>query len=174
MKGRPRKPVEQARREGNPGHRPLPQAFVLGGRERPAEPPNLSPLQLEAWTTIVDDLEGGGVLDKADAGLIEAAAVFWGRARQARASLARQAIEHETGIRELDPLLAYSARGYTKNPLLQVERDSWHEFRLVAENLGLSPGARARLGLGAPGQGRSTVEDRMGARELKVVEGGRA
>lgn len=172
MKGRPRKPIEEKRREGNPGHRPLGQAFVLGGRERPPQPPSLSPRQLEAWTTIIEDLEGGGVLDKADAGLVESAAVFWGRAREAREQLERQAIEHETGIRELSHLLAHSARGYTKNPLLQVERDSWHEFRLVAENLGLSPGARSRLGLGAPGAGRSTVEDRMGARRLQLVEGG--
>lgn len=109
-----------------------------------------------AWKLMVADLEAGGVLDHADAGVLEAAAVFWGRAREARAELRRQAVQHSRRKRELSHLLAETARGYTANPLIAIERESWGQFRLIADNLGLSPNARARLGMVRRAQGTST------------------
>lgn len=69
------------------------------------------------------------------------------------------------------------------NAYLGVERESWREARQLGENLGLSPSARARLGLNVKGAGRRQGADAgrqgipdspRGARGgLGVVEGGR-
>ncbi len=141
MRGRPPTPVEQRRFEGNRGKRPMPQPQLLGGRQVPKTPPRLSPEQRRAWRILVADLAESGVLDHADAGVVEAAAVFWGRAREARELLNALPLE--------DRLLSETRRGKASNPLLVVERNSWTEFRQVAEHLGLSPAARTRLGLSA-------------------------
>lgn len=154
--GRKPTPTEEKRRNGNPGKRGMPQATLVGGRRVPARPPHLSAPMRSAWNVMVEDLEAGGVLDHADGGTIEAAAVFWGRAREARAELTRQAAAYRKGERELPHLMATTARGYTANPLIAIERESWGQFRLIAENLGLSPVARARLGMVRRAQGTPT------------------
>lgn len=154
--GRKPKPTEEKRRTGNPGKRGLPQATLVGGRRRPPQPPQLSTPMLAAWRLMVDDLEAGGVLDHADAGVLEAAAVFWGRAREARSELRTQAEQHRRGKRELSHLIAETARGYTANPLIAIERESWSQFRMIADNLGLSPSARGRLGMVRRAQGSPT------------------
>ena len=154
--GRKATPTEVKRRNGNPGKRGLPQATLVGGRRRPAQPPGLSASMVTAWRTMIGDLEAGGVLDHADAGMIEAAAVFWGRAREARSELAKQAEAHRRKRRELSHLLAETARGYTSNPLIAIERESWGQFRMIADNLGLSPHARASLGMVRRAQGAPT------------------
>ena len=154
--GRKPTPTEVKRRNGNPGKRGLPQATLVGGRRRPPAPPQLSGPMATAWRYMVDDLEAGDVLDHADGGILEAAAVFWGRAREARSELRRQAEQHRRGRRELSHLLAETARGYTSNPLIAIERESWGQFRLIADNLGLSPNARARLGMVRRAQGTPT------------------
>lgn len=161
MTGRKPKPLETRRREGNPGHRPLTQPVLVGGRVTPMQPRGLTPTQVVAWRTIVADLEASGILDHADAGLIEAAAVFWGRARQARATVNREG------------LIAKSVRGYTAHPLLAVERESWGQFRMLAEQLGLGPVARARLSLGGKGKSmEDEIEDAIGQpARLRVVGG---
>lgn len=150
------KPTEEKRRTGNPGKRGLPQATLIGGRRAPAQPPQLSGPMATAWKLMAHDLEAGGVLDHADAGILEAAAVFWGRAREARSELRRQSEQHRRGTRELSHLLAETARGYTSNPLIAIERESWGQFRLIADNLGLSPSARGRLGMVRRAQGTPT------------------
>jgi phage terminase small subunit len=43
------------------------------------------------------------------------------------------------------------------HPLLAAERAAWREFRMLAEQLGLSPVARARLGLAGVGHQRVTL-----------------
>ena len=176
--GRKPTPTEVKRRNGNPGKRGLPQATLVGGRKRPPQPPQLSGPMVTAWRLMVADLEAGGILDHADAGIVEAAAVFWGRAREARTELRRQAEQHARGRRELSHLLAETARGYTANPLIAIERESWGQFRLIADNIGLSPNARARLGMVRRAQGAPTggtmgheLERELGAspRQLRVV-----
>lgn len=87
------------------------------------------------WRSIVADLARADAIDHADAGVIEAAAVAWARARQARAAM--------TG----EPLIISTPQGQVPNRLLDIERASWKEFRALAESLPLSPWGRARLGL---------------------------
>jgi P27 family predicted phage terminase small subunit len=134
MRGRKPVPAETRERAGE-GRRRIPT--VIGGRVRPDKPANLTRDASATWDTIVDTLTKADVIDAADAGVLEAAAIFWGRAREARREMKGQ------------PLLVQTPQGPVPNRLLTIERDSWKEFRALAESLPLSPWGRARLGLKA-------------------------
>jgi len=96
---------------------------------------------LEAWYTIIEDLRDQGALDRTDRLLVEAAAVMWGRAREARELIER------------DGYITPTVRGTTTaNPLIAVERESLKELRLLADHLPLTRAARHRLGLQAKGE----------------------
>ena len=129
-----RKPVtaETRRKRGEPD-RTLP--VVIGGRLAPLMPHGLDARMKVCWRAIVVDLTAAAAMDHADAGVIEAAAVAWARARQARAAMNGQ------------PLLISTPQGQVPNRLLDIERSSWAAFRALAESLPLSPWGRARLGL---------------------------
>lgn len=156
MKGRKPTVPEVTRRRGETQELPV---TVIGGRHRPPRPPALDPDMLDAWNFIVKDLEAADVLDHADAGVIEAACVFWGRARQARSAM------------QGEDILTKTPQGPVPNRLLQIEKDSWREFRALAESLPLSPYGRARLGLKTRGP-RSTIDADIGRPpRLSVVNG---
>jgi P27 family predicted phage terminase small subunit len=90
-----------------------------------------------AWTALLDDLESAALLDSADAPLYEAFAVAVGRAREARALVAKHGML-VPGARE-GQLVA--------NPMIRVERESLQQVRMLAEQLAIGMSARARLGL---------------------------
>lgn len=130
--GRKPVPAETRRARGERG-RPLP--VVIGGRIAPDMPHGLNDRMKVCWRAIVTDLVRADAIDHADAGIIEAAAVAWARAREARAAMNGQ------------PLIIATPQGQVPNRLLDMERASWKEFRALAESLPLSPWGRARLGL---------------------------
>lgn len=99
-------------------------------------PKGLSESMTEAWKTIVQDLADQGTLERTDRVLIEAAAVMWGRARDAR------------GIIDTEGYRSATVRGtWTANPMIAVERESWKELRMLSDQLPLTRAARKRLGL---------------------------
>jgi len=98
-------------------------------------PIGLNERQKTCWRFIVTDLVTADAIDHADAGIIEAAAVAWGRAREARVHVNSEGLVEET------------PQGRVENRYLSIERASWKEFRALAESLPLSPWGRARLGL---------------------------
>lgn len=133
-----RKPVPaETRRQRGERSRPLP--VVIGGRVAPAMPHGLNERMKTCWRAIVTDLSRADAIDHADAGIIEAAAVAWARAREARAAMNGQS------------LIIVTPQGQVPNRLLDIERASWKEFRALAESLPLSPWGRARLGLKSAG-----------------------
>jgi hypothetical protein len=54
----------------------------------PKMPPGLTPSMKVAWCSLIAALAHDGTLNSADEGTIEAAAVLWGRAREARSLIA--------------------------------------------------------------------------------------
>ena len=72
--------------------------------------------------------------------VVESLAVFLGRARPARAALAKPDAD----------LVTRTARGWEANPLVVIEREALTQVRHLAEQLGLSPVARTRLGMRGP------------------------
>lgn len=137
MKGRPPIPHERHELEGTRRNdRHPPHAFQIGGRGLPPVPEHLSESAQTAWNEISTAMAASNVLDVADASVLEGACVMWGRAREARLLI------------EQEGLTAIGARGGTiAHPALKIERDSWALFLRYAEQLGLSPSARARLGI---------------------------
>lgn len=161
-----RKPLAAETRRDR-GERARDMPVVVGGRYAPPVPPDLSEDQRECWDYIVADLTAADAIDHADAGVIEAAAVFWGRAREAR-----REFNAALSAKKKPSMLIYTPQGQVPNRLLDVERTSWKEFRGLAESLPLSPWGRARLGLrGRPTSG-SEVDREIGLPpRLRAVAG---
>ena len=147
--GRKPIPAESRAQRGDPV-RPLP--VVIGGKGRPDKPSHLSGEMGKAWDFIVDALVKADVIGTVDAGVLEAAATFWGRAQQARKELAAE-MKISKSLMEITP------QGRVPNRLLDIERNSWKEFRALAESLPLSPWGRARLGLKSKTAGLGSEAD---------------
>lgn len=190
MKGRPPKPTEQKLREGNPGKRKLAAPVVVGGRSRPEAPKGLDRDTRRVWDQLVQDMEGSGVLDRADGPTVEGAAVGLALARQLRrervearklVTAAEKKLKAASGPDdELDCLKVVEAHEARWLRLYRAEKDAWAEARQHFDRLGIGPVGRARLGM-AGGQGKSPgrdMDERVGesprARRaaLRAVEGG--
>lgn len=126
-------------------------------------PAGLSARQKTAWKTIVRDLEASALLDRADAGIIEAAAVAWGLAGDARAAAKGRVLV--PGQRE-GTMIA--------NPAIKIQRDAWAQFRSIAAELGLSLAARSRLGLSLARGGQRRDEPPPDERQDELGESPRA
>ena len=136
-------------------------------RSRHAKRPTLvagrpkAPLKAPLWMTVAQraafkELATAqkSVLDAADGPMVEAAAVLLDRARQSSRAIGGLRVENRFGHDEPDPML-------------RVERDAWAAFRQFAEQLGVGPSARARLGaVGAEGQSAADAFP-----ELQAVQG---
>lgn len=151
-------PAEVRQRRGDPKRK---TPVVVGGRRKPSMPPSMEPDMVACWRTIVDDLSRADAIDHADAGVIEAAAVMWGRARQARSAM----------MEDGQDLLIRTPQGVVPNRLLTMEREAWREFRALAESLPLSPWGRARLGLRSNGPRADIADDIGRPPRLSVVNG---
>jgi hypothetical protein len=139
MKGRKPVPAERKIAQGNPGHRPIQTVLVAGrleeGEQLPS-PPSMNAMEKRAWRDIQGALLAGG-LDRADFAIVESTAVQLARAREARLDVHR--LTSQRGKERASTLDVRRARS--------DERDAWKEFRLLAENLPLSPTGRGRLGM---------------------------
>lgn len=134
-KGRPPDPK---REKAGTGHRPLPGK--LSTEISPVAPFDVCPPACippgahELWTVACHDLIPKG-LSEADLPLIEMMVMAAHRNRQARE------IVEKIGV------LTKGDKGPVVNPLLKVEKETAATYLRLAETLGLSPAARARLGL---------------------------
>ena len=159
--GRKPVPAEERRRRGEAS---APPPTVIGGRAEPDMPRGLSERSKRAWRQIVRDLAAANILDRADAFVIEALAIHVGRAREARAIIAREG------------LLSKTAHGGA-HAAVGIEERAWREVRQLADQLPMSPWGRARLGLNlARGGGEGAdaeMEREIGpAPRLRVMGGG--
>lgn len=164
--GRPPKPDEVKRLEGYPGHHPIRQPSLVGGRIASGDsvetPAGLSPAERKAWAELTEPLIRGGILDRADLSIVEMAAVALARARHARRVLAKEGITH-TG-----------SQGLAMHPAITVEKGAMAEYRQLASLLGIGPASRARLGKGtAPegGMGGELARTLPSSARLRVVNG---
>lgn len=170
-RGRPPKPPELERLQGNPGHRPPRSATILAGKVTdqeplPRPPRGMSPRARRAWREIVELLVAAGIYDRADRLAVENAARSLARVRQV-GKLVDELPEN---------LLAETARGTSVHPYVGHERELQTALRLHLVELGLTVVGRSRLDLSAGKGGRAPAPDRrLGepGRALRVVDGGR-
>lgn len=158
MRGRKPKPVEQRRRAGNPGKRPLPEPVVIGGRTQSLDPPEPFPEAARVlWDELVPILSEVGVLSPVDRPALIALCRQWARAQAAAEQI-------EQGGQQT--LLSTGSTGQViEHPLLGIERAASALLLRFAEQYGLTPVARTRLGL-------AELQRRTLARELSEVLGG--
>jgi len=136
MRGRKPTPLEQRKREGTVVPSRHGKGVVqIGGRNAPEAPTDLTKDEKKCWDYLVTDLVESGTIDHIDAGIVEGAAITWARARQARRHIKKKG------------LVIAGKTGSVTNPAVRIEREAWSSFRQISEQLGLSPSARARLGI---------------------------
>lgn len=158
--------IEDRIRRGNPsGHR-LPEPVLVGGRpeiEDWSQPPEHLPEDAKAvWVNTISTVIEAGVADHVDLPALEGMALAYSRAREAA-----RIIDEEGMIAE-----GYSGQP-VQHPAVKIERDSWRAFLNFAEQFGITPIARTRLGLAevARRSMKHDLEKRLGTPELAVIDG---
>jgi P27 family predicted phage terminase small subunit len=161
MRGPKPKPSDPAK-----SHRPKPHPVLVGGHpelEEFGEPPEHLPADAKRfWVQHVPWLTSAGLLDRVDVAALEMLATTYARFWQAKR------------VVESDGLFVEGSRGQAKiSPAVRIEAESRDAFLRLAEQFGLSPLARIRLGL-ADLTRKSLQQDllsSLGPVELTVVEG---
>ena len=141
MRGRKPKPVEQRRLEGGMevSHHPEPEVMLVAGR--PAGELDLPPQELphdaqEYWTATVTRLVDAGMIDLVDDAALRMLSVQYARWRQAGRVVAQ------------DGHFALGSIGQLReHPAVKIEREAHGLYLKTAEQFGLTPMARTRLGL---------------------------
>jgi P27 family predicted phage terminase small subunit len=156
--GRKPKPVELRRLDGDvPGtrstvsHRRIPEPVVVRGVQPPQKPRGMPRDAQRAWEAIVPPLAGIGLLDAIDEVALEAMCTAYARAKEAGRIVDRDG-HFTTG----------SAGQIVEHPAVGIERASVALFLRYAEQYGLTPSARTRLGLTE--LKRRAVSEEMAAR----------
>lgn len=166
-KGRPPKPTEAKKRAGNPGKRKQPENVLVGGRTAPEPPADLRPGALKAWREVVPLLIDAGVLDTVDR---QTLAVYCTAVELNELAASILASGNGTGLVIVQP----SGR-VAPDPHFAVWKDTATVIRQFAEQFGLTPSARARLGHGGvSGAAPVAVDPDIGASpRLRAVPGGK-
>jgi P27 family predicted phage terminase small subunit len=166
MRGRKPKPVEQRRREGgrDVSHRPEPEMLLIAGRPQPAqldEPPDELPVDAKRfWRDTVAKLVDAGMVDLVDEVALSMLATQYARWCQAGRVVA-----------EFGHFATSSVGQLKEHPALKIERDAHAMFLRTAEQFGLTPVARARLGLAEIHRRTLAAEmtTALGAPELRPI-----
>lgn len=159
--GKPPVPLEVRRRQGGTSdrngavsHRPVPEPVRTS--ETPPDPdvlveealPGIVPEEGRVFARgVMRELDAAGILDRVDRAAVVACSVSW-----ARFCRAAEAVNREG-------MVALGSGGQiVESPMLAIERHERLQVLRWMEQFGLTPSARARLGLAAL-QGRSLQQE---------------
>jgi P27 family predicted phage terminase small subunit len=149
-RGRPPKPTERKRLEGNPGHRTLPKNEPQYPNGVPSKPKRMSAAAARVWDELVLEMSASGVLKRTDhralwqlcedeAALTEAYEGLWQMATKLKAKAKASGRDLPGGA--ILSLLG-SPSGQT---LMRSLRDLAQRLILERREFGLTPSARARI-----------------------------
>jgi P27 family predicted phage terminase small subunit len=142
--GRPPKSVEQKRAEGTLRPRDKQTPVLIGGRGIPEPSDYLNEGQRECFDEIVSVLKDANILDLADAGMIELAAIE--RANVIACNLVLNAPDDGPEDRRTNGLIIMgSMGGPIANPAVAMRAKSLNHLRQLYNELGIGPAARARM-----------------------------
>jgi P27 family predicted phage terminase small subunit len=155
-RGRRPKPTHLKLLTGNPGKRPIqPDPVQPVTPPAPLEPPtSLLPDARAEWQRLAPSLTQLGLLTDLDWASFAAYCQAFGRWAQAEALLAILAEQDPTGRSAM--LVRTRAGGVTPNPLIWVARNAANDLVRLGAEFGLTPSARSRLALHAPGSSART------------------
>jgi P27 family predicted phage terminase small subunit len=155
------KPIEQRIREGNIEKTPLPEPVLIGGRPQAdiiTPPDDLPEDGKDLWNLVVPSLLEAGILDMVDLPALEAMCTQWAYGKRAGR------IIEEKGM-----LSRGHAGQIREHPAMATVRKSHEVFHRFAAEYGLTPSARARLGL-AHMQGRALQKELAGITDVDYQE----
>ena len=170
--GRPPKPIEQRKLDGTLNvtrHSKTP--LLISGRGEPEPPEYLSEGERECFMEIVEVLRDASILDYADAGMVELAAIE--RANVIRCNMilnGDDAYDENLGTNGL--IIMGAMGGPIANPAVAMRAKSLVHLRQLYAELGIGPAARARMqNLGIKGAAPAQVLPGVGAKPtpLKAV-----
>ena len=145
--GRPPKPVEEKRRIGNPGRRPLPEpvAYLAPVTEVPKPPTGLRAGGKRQWCQIH---EAARVWVNAglDAGMVERVCRLWDEMDRLRREVEKHGYLLEEPITAGQQGKIVGTR-LVANPAVRMLRDAEKQWQSMMSDLCIPPAARARLGL---------------------------
>jgi P27 family predicted phage terminase small subunit len=134
MRGRKKKPIEQAKREDNPGKRALPEPLRIGGPAMIEAPADLPSEGRALWEEIVPRLYQAGLLDAVDGAALKIMCEQW--------AIAERALKV---VREEGYFTPGSTGQLTEHPALAIVSKAHASFRQYAEQFAMTPAARARI-----------------------------
>lgn len=156
--GRKAKPTRLKIIDGNPGRQKfwvIPDPPCL---ERPEPPEYLDQDGIWAWNWLLDNLETMGLLSGADVVMMETFAATYMRYRIAQRELA--------ALRAVGPLNSLVMKTHKGNiiqqPLIGIANQAMHKLKVLSSEFGLSPSARASLGLDRSRGKRSKFDGFLG------------
>ena len=139
MRGTKPKPAEQRRLEGNPGKRALPEPMLVAGRpdhELDEPPADLPADGKHFWRSTVSRLLEVGMLDLVDEVALRMMSTQYARWVQAGRVVAVDGHFVRGSVGQL-----------REHPAVKIERESHRLYLSAAEQFGLTPMGRTRLGL---------------------------
>ena len=165
-RGRPPKSIEAKRLDGTlrvkQGDRRCPQIpLVIGGKSAPEPSEFLSALERECFDEVVSVLQGGNLLDCADAGMVEIAAIERANVIECNRILGAEGLVM-TGV----------MGGAIAHPACSMRSKSLVHLRQLYGELGIGPASRARLqnmGVTNGAEPAKVIEGLAGVPELRVV-----
>jgi len=170
--GRPPKSVEQHRADGTKGKSILP--LVVGGRAKPNPAAYLDAESQAFFVALVDELWESGILDAADRGMIELAAMELAVV----AACNRDIAENGMSIDQVRGGYNGSEERTVRepNPMVPMRGRSMMHLRQLYAEIGVGAASRARLsGMGVKGRAPGNEIKGLGtARKLRMVAGGKA
>lgn len=135
-------------------------------RRKPACPKELQGDARAAWRMIMNDLWDSGILEHVDRTALATAAMHYGAAMSALATIEKHGIIYPVTRGARDGAPGY--RVIEANPATRILRDSLAEFRHCCDLLGIGPAARARLShLGV--KGRDILLEIAGVAEMRLL-----
>jgi P27 family predicted phage terminase small subunit len=162
-RGRPPKSVEQKQAEGTlrAADKQTPQ--IHGGRKQPRPSAHLSDEARKRFRVLCRELKAAGILDTADRGMVELAAIE-------EATI----IECEAEISNHGLVVLGAMGGPITNPAVTIRAKSLNHLRQLYAEIGIGPSSRARFqNLGIKGAGPAQTLRGVGGKPtpLRVVNG---
>jgi P27 family predicted phage terminase small subunit len=155
-----RKPIEQARREGNPGKRRLPDPLKVKGVPQP--PDDLPAAGKELWAELVEALARWHLLDQVDRAALTAVCTQWARAEAARQVIRRKGM-FSTG----------STGQIVEHPAVGIERAAHAMLVRFLGEFGGTAVARTRIASALSDGAEAPFADIGPSPRLRAVQGGR-
>lgn len=132
-RGRPKKPIEQQEREGNPGKRHLPARVVVDD-QAPLKPSHLGAAGAQLWDDVVVALAAAGIVQRVDTAALTALCAQWDLAEKARQVLA---VEGHYALGSTGQIV--------EHPAIAILNRAHGMFLKFATEFALTSAARARI-----------------------------